>query len=180
MSLKKKLILSLAVLTIISSGFFAAIPGYAASGGTDNSNFFSGLISFISQKFGLDQNQVKSVVTDYKNQQKQNKQENKQNGEKTRLDALVKQGKITSAQEQAIIDELAVLRSKYNPANFKNLTSDQRKQQFQNEQNDIKAWAQTNGIDPKYIMPGFGMAGQGGFRGFGERKGNRPTVTPTP
>jgi len=78
---------------------------------------------------------------------------------------LSAQATITSAQETAIIAELATLRSKYNPANFKNLTADQRKQQFQNEQNEIKTWAQSNGIDPKYVMPGFGMAGQGGFRG---------------
>lgn len=177
---KQKLITILTVLFILFSGMPAAIPAYAASGNT-SSNFFTGLIQFIAQKFGLDQNQVKTAVTDYQNKNKQNIQTNIQNREKTRLDNLVKQGKITSAQEQQIIDELAVLRSKYNPANFKNLTAIQRKQQFLQEQNDIKTWSQTTGIDSKYLMPGFGMGGMGGFRGMHFGKwGTKPSPTPTP
>jgi len=185
--LKQRLVTMFAVLFIFLSGMPAVLPAYAASGNTQG-NFFSGLIQFIAQKFGLDQNTVKTAVTQYQNQVKatitprpSQTPEQLAAREKTRLDKLVSAGTITSAQEALIINELATLRSKYNPANFKNLTADQRKQQFQNEQNDIKAWAQANGIDPKYVMPGFGMAGQGGFRGQGfGGKGHRPSPTPTP
>ena len=151
-------------------------PAYALAsaspGNTGGGTFISGLIQFIAQKFGLDQNTVQSAVNDYKNQQKMTMQQNMQNRQKSRLDALVSQGKITSDQETAILNELAALRSKYNTANFKNMTPDQRKQQFENEQNDIKSWAQSQGIDPSYVMP-FGS----GMRRFGHRHMN---LTPTP
>ena len=179
--LKQKLVAIFTVLFIFFTGMPVALPAYAASGAT-NSNFFSGLVQFISQKLGLDQNKVQSVVTEYKNQNKPNMQQNMQDREKARLDALVKAGKITSAQETLIINELTALRSKYNPANFKDLTADQRKQQIQNEQNDIKAWLQGDGkgIDPSYVMP-FGGGANGGMRGKGPGKfGNRPSPTPTP
>jgi hypothetical protein len=176
---KQKLVTILTVLFMLFTGMSVAIPVYAASGNT-NGNFFSGLIQFIASTFHLDQTQVKTAVQTYQTQQKQIVLANMQTREKTRLDALVKTGKITSAQEQLIIAEIAVLQAKYNPANFKNLTAAQRKQQFQNEQSDIKTWAQVNGIDSKYIMPGFGMAGQGGFRGRGFGKWAKPSPTPTP
>lgn len=183
--LKQKLVTMFAILFIFLSGMPAVLPAYAASGNTKG-NFFSGLIQFIAQKFGLDQNTVKAAVTQYQNQVRASitprptqTPEQMAAREKARLDKLVSAGTITSAQETAIIAELATLRSKYNPANFKNLTADQRKQQFQNEQSDIKAWAQSNGIDPKYVTPGFGMAGQGGFRGSGFGRG-KPSPTPTP
>jgi ribosomal protein L3 len=163
----------------ILGAILVAVIGISTLGVTQvhaqtNNNPFSGLIQFISQKFGLDQNKVQSAVTDYKTQQKQNFQKNQEQNEKNRLDALVKQGKITSDQEQAIINELAALKTKYNPSNFKNLTADQRKQQITAEQAELKAWAQSQGIDPTYITPGFGR----GFRGM--HKGWNITPTPTP
>ncbi|HSX40443.1 MAG TPA: hypothetical protein VLF68_02415, partial [Candidatus Saccharimonadales bacterium] len=152
-----------------------AVPAYAASGNTGG-NFFSGLIQFLSQKFNLDQNQVKSAVTDFKNQHKQNVQQTMQDREKARLDKLVTQGKITSAQETAIISELSALRTKYNLGNKTNETPQQRKQDFRNFQNDWNTWAKSQGIDPTLIMP-LGRMGMG-ERGFGKWGKLSPTPTP--
>ena len=71
------------------------------------------------------------------------------------------------------------LRTKYNPANFKNLTEQQKKQQIQDEQAEIKVWASTNNIDPKYV--GIGSRGFGRM-GMDEKFGKwyKPTPTPTP
>jgi hypothetical protein len=121
----------------------------------------------IAQKFNLDQNQVQSVFDQYRTEQKQTMQQR----ELDRLNKLVQDKKITDAQKQAILDEQAALKTKYNPANFKSLTADQRKQQFQAEQDEIKTWANSQGIDPSYLMPGFGM-----HRGRGWIK--NPTPTP--
>jgi len=182
----KKLMVPLTMLVVLSSLLFIAPAAHAQSSGGSNTNFFSGLINYIAQKFGLDKTQVTSAVNDYKNQNKPTPRptltpDQIQAREKARLDKLVSAKTITSAQEQLILDEETALRTKYNPANFKNLTPDQRKQQFQQEQTDIKTWATANNIDPKYLMPGFGgpmMGGMHGRGGFGNW--NKVTPTPTP
>ena len=174
-----KIITSLTALTLLTTVLFATpIVNAQTAGSTGKSNFFSGLITALEQKFGLDKTQVQTVVTAYQQQQKQNMAQNMQARQKSRLDALVTQGKITSAQEQAIITEIAALQNKYNPNSMKSMTGAQRKTQIQNEQNDIKTWAQSQGIDPTYVMPGPGM---GGFRG-GMKGGrwNKPSPSPTP
>lgn len=178
---KQKLLPIASVVILGSSSFFMTGQAFAANGPTGNSNFFPGLIQFIAQKFGLDQATVKTVVTNYSNQQKQTAQQNAQSRHKTRLDALVKSGKISQAQEDAIIIELAALKAKYNPANFKNETAAQRKQNFQNEQNDLKTWATSQGIDFSIItsMMGGRPGGMGnGFRGHWGGKNISPTPTP--
>jgi polyhydroxyalkanoate synthesis regulator phasin len=140
-----------------------------------NHNPFSELVAMIAQKFNLDQTQVQSVFDDFRNQQRQNMQEKMTEREQSRLDQLVKDGKITSDQEKAILEELAALRSKYNPDNFQDLTPEQCQQQFQAEQDELKTWAQSQGIDPTILMPPFGRE----KRGFG-RFHWQPSVTPTP
>ena len=159
----------------------ATIPAAnAQTNATTQPNFFQGLIQSIAQKFGLQQSQVQSVVNDYHQQQKQKMQQNMQDRQKQRLDQLVKDGKITSTQETLIINELASLRNKYNPENMKDKTPDQRKTQMDSMQNEFKAWAQSQGIDPSIIMPGFGMGPRGRMKvRWGDRK-NNISVTPSP
>jgi len=174
----KKIILPALVITIVAVSMFAVTPAHAATTNSNNNNNpFSGLVAFIAKTFNLDQTKVQTAVTQYnKTQQKTNIQQKRTANQQTRLDKLVSQGTITKDQETAILAELTVLKNKYNPANSKNLTADQRKQQMQNEQADIQAWSKSTGIDSKYLMPGFGGFG---FRGM--HNGNWKTkVTPTP
>jgi hypothetical protein len=168
--ISKNKILTAILVTIIGTFSFGITQVHAQT----SNNPFSGLIQFISQKFGLDQSKVSSAVADYKSKQKQNFQLNLEQNEKKRLDTLVSQGNINSNQEQAIITELALLKTKYNPTNFNNLTAAQRKQQRTQEQTEINAWAKSKNIDPKYILPGFGR----GFRGMHMRWKVTPTPTP--
>jgi competence protein ComGC len=177
--IKQKLMTIFTALVILFAGVPSAIPAYASFGNT-GTNFFSDLIQFVSQKFGLDQAKVKSAVTEYQNQNRQKMQQNMQDREKTRLDALVTQGKITVDQKNAIIAEQAKLRAEYNSADQKNLTADQRKQQFQKKQEEIKAWAQSQGIDASYVMPFGGRMGlsRDQEKSFGWGHKLVPTQTP--
>lgn len=129
-------------------------------------NYLSGLVQAIAQKFNLDQNQVQTVVDDYKKTQVTQMQQQWQQTETDRLSKLVTEGKITEAQKQAILTEMAALKAKYNQENLKNLSADQRKTQMQAEKDEITAWAKTNGIDQTYLMYGR-MGGLG--RGFGRK-----------
>lgn len=179
---KRKIFSVIAAFLMFGTTVSTVIPAYAASPTGGGGNFFSGLIQFIAQKFGLDQNQVKSAVQQYSAQNKKvmptPDPAKAQAMEKTRLDKLVTAGKITSGQETAIINELAALRLKY-PATSGE-TPQVRKQNFQDMQNDWKTWAQSNGIDPTLIMPGPGFGGPGAMRMHGGFRGKRNWVTPTP
>ncbi len=169
--LKKKLFLSLVFVGVAGVALLGVRQVQAQSAG----NPLSGLVQMLAQKFGLDQTQVQSVVDQYRQQQTTARQQNMQTREQARLDGLVKAGKITEAQKQAIITEQAVLKAKYNLANYKSLTPDQRKQQLQAEQAEIKTWAASQGIDPSYLRPGFGMRRMGGPKVW-----PKPSITPTP
>ncbi len=187
----QKLLVPFFAIVLVSGMFFVAPTAYAqTTNSTSHGNFFQGLIQYIAQKFGLDKTQVQSAVNSYQAQNKANitprptlTTQQIQDNDKSRLDKLVTQGKITPSQEQAILGELSSLRSKYNLSNMQSLTPQERQSQFQSMQNDIKTWATTQGINPSYVM----MFGMGGPRGRGMRGpgghyggwGMKPTATPS-
>ena len=183
---KKILVPVFAFFVLLGGSLFIAPPAHAQGTNSGGGNFFSGMVQFIAQKFGLDKTQVQSAINDYHTQNKANitprptpSAQDLQTRDKTRLDKLVSAGKITTAQEQAILDELTSLRSKYKFD--KSLTANQRKSQMQAMQADLKSWATSQGINPSYILM-FGMGGPGG-RGMRRTDGIwglRPSATPTP
>jgi hypothetical protein len=177
-------------VAMVSTLLVTAAPAFAQStnGNSSPGGFFQGLIQFIEQKFGLDKTQVQSAVQQYQAQRKATitprptlTQDQRTTMEKTRLDKLVSSGKISSDQENSILNELSTLQSKYNLSPSE--TRQQRKTDMQSMQSDLKSWAQQNNINPMYVMP-FGMGG--GPRGRGMRGGHgnwgnwKTTPTPTP
>ncbi len=150
----------------------AGLPAYAASTTTTQQSFWDNFAQFFAQKFNLDKNQVISAITDFRNQHKQHMQQTMQDKEKARLDALVTSGKITSSQEQAILNELVSLRQKYSANNLQNLTPQERHQEFQKKRQELQDWAKSQGIDPTLIMSGSGMRMM--------HKGLTGSPTPTP
>jgi hypothetical protein len=186
---KQKITIGLTILTLLTTALFIAKPAFADSSTTTNKpNFFQGLVTFIEQKFGLNQAQVQAAVSQYKSQVKATitprptqTPTQMQAMEKTRLDKLVSSGKITSDQETAIINELAALNTKYN---LSSLTGTQRRIQMQAMQAELKTWAQSQSpsINLTDIMPfGGGFGGpRGGMGGRGFHGWTKPTVTPTP
>jgi hypothetical protein len=185
--MNNKIILS-AAASLILLGSVVSIPvqAYAANGFMGGGNFFSNLITFISQKFGLDKTLVQNAVTEFQNQQKAYitprptlSPQEIQDREKQRLDPLVKSGKITQDQENAIITEQAALNTKYPFTGQRQMTADQRKTLMTNRQNDWTTWAKANGIDPT-IVGQFGMGGPGVKRGFGRGKMMNGNQNPPP
>lgn len=182
---KNKIVPVFAVALITGSLFIVSKPAYAANRGMWGGNLFSDLVTFISQKFGLDKTKVQNAVQDFKKQKEASitprptmSPQQQEDAEKKRLDPLVAQGKITQDQENAIIAELATLRATYKFD--QNETPEQRKTQMTNMQDELKKWASDNKIDPQYVLSfgrGRGMGEgkiEGGFRGRG------PMSTPTP
>jgi len=157
------------VLTIIVAGsvlFGTTTAVFAQTGKTP----FGGLAQALATKFNLNQADVQSFLTTYM-------QQNRQQGQKNRYDQLVSQGKITSAQETAILSELATLKGQTDPGSMKNMTQAQRQQAFQTQKDTLTAWAKAQGIDPQYVLPFGEMAGN---RGQGGNRGGWHKPTPTP
>jgi transposase-like protein len=185
----KKIVLPLAVAVLTMGTLFVTPEAHAQGFGGGGGNFFSGLIQFISQKFGLDKTQVQNAVNEYHQQNKANltprpsrSPEEIQASEQKRLDALVQQGKITSDQEKAILAELSSIRSKYNPDSLKNLTPQERRTKMQGIRDELVAWAKSQGIDSSYVLPGFGMGRPGmmGKRGHWNFGGSTSSTSATP
>lgn len=147
----------IAILATLFLGLNILTPAYAAQTNTNKENFFSQMVTFISQKLGLDKTQVQNAVTQFKQQKQSENQQNMINREKARFDKLVKDGKITQAQEDLILKELAALRAKYNSTNRKGMTA------------ELKTWAQANGIDFSLLVPGFAVRPSGMPRPTGPR-----------
>lgn len=173
----KKIILPFIILFFAAGTLFITPQAEAFNFGAGGDGLLSNLIQFISQKFGLDKNQVQNAVNEYKNQVRASitprptlSPQDIQAREKSRLDYLVQRGKITADQKKAILDELTTIRSKYSLDNLKNLTPDQRRTKLQEMQNELKDWAKAHNIDQSFLVPGFGFGRFGGMSGF-EKKG---------
>lgn len=169
--LSKKLLIpfisGIAIVTVATTGIaFAQTPAV------------SGLAQAIAQHFNLNPTDVQSVITQYQQTQKQSKQQQIQQKVKSYLDGKVKDGTITQAQETALIAELQKIQTEYSTESWKNLTPDQRQQQFQKMKQELQSWAQSQGIDLSKVLPqGMGMMGAAGMMRHHMPKGS---VTPTP
>lgn len=183
---------SLATVALVATVLLTVTPAIAnaqTTNGQSHTGFFQGLLQFIENEFGLNKSQVQSAVQQYKTERNATitprptmTQAQMQAREQSRLDKLVSSGKINSTQEQSILSELATVQSQYNWSSLQNDTPSQRQSQIQAMQNTLKTWAQSQGINPMYVMPFGGMrGGRGMMRGHGGR-GNwgNPTGAPTP
>ena len=167
--LSKKILIPVFAVIVTGSTFLGLNTYAHAQGGNGP---FSGLAQAIATSLGVDQSKVQSAITAYMQQEKGKRQQNMQQGQKARLDKLVSQGKITGAQETAILAELSTLQAQYSPSSLQGMTQAQRKQAMQDEKNAITTWANSQNpkINSAYVMP------------FGGRRGgwHKPTATPTP
>ena len=140
--MKNKKIL-LPIVTILAAGGIA-FGTVSIVNAQSKTGPFGNLAAAIAQKFNLNQTDVQSFLTNYGQTQRQTMM-------KTRLDKLVTAGKITSAQETAIINELS---TKPKPSDF-------------------RAWLKSQNIDPN-ILGFFRM----GVRKFEHKPTSSPTPTP--
>lgn len=141
--------MKLAVVTVTTAAVMAwgATSIYARGwGGADNDT----LIQRLVQKFGLKTEDVRSVfdtVRDERQAQMQQKLIDK-------LDALVKEGKLTEAQKQLIVakhTELQTQREK-DKDTLKDLTPEERRAKMQAQRTDLENWAKKNNIDIQYVL----------------------------
>lgn len=129
------------------------------------------IIQKLVERFGLNEDEVKAVF----DEAREEKQGQMQAHFEERLNQAVVEGEITEEQKQAILNKHEEMKTnrQANRGEFKNLTTEEReerKEKMQAHREEMKAWAEENGIDSSLLpmllgggrKPGFGGPGFGG------------------
>lgn len=150
-------VLSAAVL----GGGLLTVGASAQSSNSDNS-----LAAKIATKFNLSKDEVQSVINQDRSERRAEHQAEHKKRLEERLSKAVTDGKITEDQKTKIIAYLdsqeAVLQ------NLEDKTDEERKAAFEAHRQEVKKWAQDNGIPEQYVLFGGGMG-----PGMGPKGGNR-------
>jgi len=161
---KQKIIVVIIAMAITATFFtIDSQKAYAQDKkGASQPNYFQDLSQYISQKFSLDKTTVEKAVNEYRDTKKLSSSPRPTKTEeqivaeqKSRLDQFVKNGKITQEQQTLILNELSLLRSKYNFDMLKNLSIEERKAKMTEMRDEILSWAEANNIDSYYLNPSF-------------------------
>lgn len=153
--IKNKLIIAFATIMILIAGLFGV--GFAYAQGTNGT--YSSIVQQLTQKFNLNPADVQSVF----DQNRAVRTAQMQTNFEARLTQDVKDGKITDAQKQFILQKRQELQTQRqtNRDSFKNMNAEARKAVITTQRQDLQNWAKQNGIDIKYFFGGFGMRGHG-------------------
>jgi hypothetical protein len=160
--MKNKLLIPVAVVMIAGAIYFGAVSIQAQS--TSANDPQTSLIQKFAKKFGLKESDVQTVF----DEERTTRQAEMQTRYEEQLTQYVKDGKITEAQKQLIINKHKELQTanQTERTDMRDLTPEQRRTQMETKREELETWATQNGIDPQYIG-GFGGRGCGGMRGFG-------------
>lgn len=133
-----------------------AVTAHSASAESNNPK--TGIIDKLSQKFNLNKDDVKKVF----DEERDSRQAEHQQKFKDKITQLVKDGKISQAQADKITAKQAEMQTFME--SLKGKTADERHKAMDAKKTELQAWAKSNGIDEKYLMPGFGNGNGGGPR----------------
>lgn len=115
------------------------------------------LVQKLVQRFNLKESDVQVVFDEYKKER---------HGQMTarleeRLAELVKTGKLSEAQKQAILAKKAEWDTQVHNTDWKSLSPEERRAKKQAHFEEMKKWAEENGIEFKFFM---GMGKMGGMK----------------
>ena len=169
-SIKRSMLVVTALTSIGAAGMGTMGLANAATSATNSTNPQQSIIDKLATKFGLNKDDVQKVFVEEHAAREASATANV----KTKLDALVKEGKITQEQMDKLIAKAAEMKAarETNREGMKVKTDAERKTVMQTEREAFKKWLSDNGIAEEYgrmIMGGGrGHGGPGGPRGFEE------------
>ncbi|USN96982.1 MAG: hypothetical protein H6797_02210 [Candidatus Nomurabacteria bacterium] len=163
----KSLIVAGAVGTVGLGTLTAGAVANAESGtGNGSGGPASSLVGKIASTFHLDKSKVRQV---FDQQRSENEAKHEQRAG-DRLQKLVDDGVITSAQKSAIESKLAELKTERQSdrGTFRDLTPAQRKAKMDQKRSELETWAKQQGLDLSKLMGIFGgPEGHGRHGGHG-------------
>ncbi len=162
--IKKSLMVAGAV-SALSLGSVAGVS--AASVQADGGNRTAALIEKISSKFNVNQDEVKAVF----DEQREENQAARDAELSTKLDQLVSEGKLTAEQKDAISEKRVELMAEReaNKESGQDKTDEARKAEHEIKKAGLETWAEENGIDKEYL----GLISGHGDRGFRPHRGDK-------
>lgn len=161
------------VLALMAAGTIAVGAATVSAQTVDDSGYPS-IVTKIAEKFNLNQAEVKAVFDEEREVHHADMQQKMED----RLTEAVKAGELTEAQKQAILTKQEEMQTE-REANFeamKNMTKEERQAAMEAKRTELQTWAESQGIDIKYLMM-FDRGGHGGPGGFGGKMGDAPAAT---
>ncbi len=177
--MKKQLITAGIAAAVGVTGLAGVASVSAATDTSTSTNPMSSLVDAIASKFSLDKSKVQAVF----DEQRTKMEAERETEVKADVAQLVKDGKLTQAQADAINAKRAEL-TKEREANRdanKDLSRSEMKSKMDAKRTELEAWAKEQGIDTQYLRYvvgfGHGPGGPGGMRG--DRDGDDGTSSST-
>lgn len=142
--------LAAGVLTaaVLGGGVFALSASAQTTNGDDS------LASKIASKFNLNKDEVQTVLNEHRTEMHAEFREKHLERLEERLTQAVQDGDLTEEQKTKILDYLKSQET--NLENLEDKTKEERKAAFEAHREELKKWAEDNGIDEKYVLFGGG------------------------
>lgn len=140
----------------------ATIFGMAKVNAEESGATFPPLVQRLVEKFNLDTTEVAQVVDQYHTEKVAEREAKMAD----RLDQAVTDGKITEAQKVLILQKQTEIKSKMDE--YKGLTPDERKTKMDALREEMRIWAENNGIELPFPGMGFGRGRMMHRMGMGE------------
>ena len=138
----RKTLITVAAVTALALGGIASMGSVLAA--TDERKPDS-LVSRLAERFNLKESDVQAVF----DEEKQARQAERQQKLKERLNKAVEDGKLTSGQKDKLLAKLDELQAEREE--LRGLSREERKAKLQQKKEELKAWAQENGIPEQYL-----------------------------
>jgi DNA-binding MarR family transcriptional regulator len=168
--MKKSLLI--AAVTAVSLVSFAGVGLVSADTVTNTGARDSGLVKAIADTFKLNQSDVQKVIDDQRTKNYAERMATANERVRTELSQLVKDGKLTQAQADAVTTKRTELQSQRsaNRTTMQNKTETERHAQMQKDRDALDAWLKGQGIatEYRYLL----MGGHGGHKGYEGRDGH--------
>ena len=161
MMISKKYLIPIAAVAVVTAGAYGVSQVSAASTTPGQS-----LSQRIASAFGLDQSKVQSVIDQYRT----DRQAQAETNYEQMLSQAVTDGKLTSAQKDAVLAEHNKLKSELDAAQDK--TGTDRRTALQQIRTEAETWAKQNNLSAHWLLGARPMRGMGPGMGMHRADGD--------
>ena len=166
-TLNNKFLIIPLLATALIGGGIAGVVGVASADSTvaGKPAFMGGIVTAISQKFGLKETEVQAVFTEQMTKNRAEMEAKMTQDFASRLSTAVSAGKLTQAQADLITAKHAEVKAQLEalkPA-LGVAPTDADREKIKTLMNSVKTWAESNNIPKEYLMFGKGFGHRGGM-----------------